>query len=181
MTDHLDPSPAQSAGEAPGDDPRAAADRLQAAARAIGGLRAAVEAGEPWPLAERFGTEPEAAWGPRETLAHLAEFLPFWLGEMERILDGSPQPRPFGRTAENPLRLGMIERDRSLPLRELFERIQAGAERYDRRVRALTPDELARRGLHPTRGEMTILPMLDRFVVSHLEEHVLQLSASLAS
>jgi len=35
-----------------------------------------VTAGEPWPLAEDYGTGPEASWGPREVLAHVEEMLP---------------------------------------------------------------------------------------------------------
>ncbi len=52
--------------------------------------------GEPWPLAKTFGTEPEAAWGPPELLAHVAEMLLFWLGELERVVEGGtdgPVPR----------------------------------------------------------------------------------------
>src|SRR3954466_12875619 len=110
--------------------------RLRAASTRLAALRPAVEAAAPWPLSENFGTEPEASWGPPETLAHVAEMLPFWLGEIERIVDG-PEPAPFGRVATDQLRLLVLERDRSLPPRELFERIRAGADRVGRRLRTL--------------------------------------------
>jgi hypothetical protein len=71
--------------------------RMERAVEALTSQRARVEAGEPWPLSARFGTEPEASWGPRETLAHVTEMLPFWLGEIERILAGPAEPVPFGR------------------------------------------------------------------------------------
>ena len=32
-------------------------------------------AGEPWQLAEDYGTGPEASWGPREVLAHVEEII----------------------------------------------------------------------------------------------------------
>ena len=57
-------------------------DRLEALHATYAGLRSQVVAGEPWPLATAFGTEPEAAWGPPELLAHVAEMLLFWLGEL---------------------------------------------------------------------------------------------------
>ena len=63
-------------------------DRLADARAAYAALATRVAAGEPWPLAAAFGTEPEASWGPREVLAHVAEMLPFWLGELERVVDG---------------------------------------------------------------------------------------------
>ena len=47
--------------------------------------RPAVEAGAPWPLAAVYDDSDEARWGPREVLAHVAEMLPYWLGEIERI------------------------------------------------------------------------------------------------
>jgi hypothetical protein len=153
--------------------------RLRAAAAAVRALRPAVEAGEPWPLAERFGTEPEASWGPREVLAHLAEMLPFWLGEMERVVAADSQPYPFGRVADDPIRIATIERDRTLPLRELFARIDDAADRYARRLPELDPDTLTRRGLHPRLGEMTVAEMLERFVVRHLAEHADQLGETL--
>lgn len=153
-------------------------DQLRAASAELLRLRPRVEAGEPWPLAERFGTEPEAAWGPRELLAHVAEMLPYWLGELERILAGPP-PAPFGRVADDTVRIGIIGRDRSLPLRELYDRIEADVSRYAARLPQLDASEAARVGTHPTRGATTVQAMLERSVTGHLEEHVRQLRAIL--
>jgi hypothetical protein len=95
------------------------------------------------------------------------------------VLDGGPEPVPFGRTATDRVRVLTIERDRTLPPRELFDRIDASVERYARRVVLLGRDELARRGLHPTLGEMTVADILERFVVSHAEGHAVQLVEAL--
>jgi hypothetical protein len=92
--------------------------RLAVAASAMRDLREPVEDREPWPLAERFGTEPEASWGPREVLTHVAEMLPYWRGEIDRLLvEDDP---PFGRIADDPIWTLTIGRDRTLPIRELF-------------------------------------------------------------
>src|SRR3990170_3358974 len=137
------------------------AARLEAAVDAILALRTRVEAAAPWPLAELYGTEAEANWGPPELLAHLDEMLPFWLGEAGRILEGQPgSPVPFGRVASDVVRIGIIGRDRTVPLRELFARLGADA---------------AREGLHPVRGVTPVAALFDRFVTGHLEEHVIQL------
>jgi hypothetical protein len=80
-------------------------ERLRGARDAFHELRPAVIAGEPWPLARQFGTEPEARWGASEVLAHVAEMLPFWLGEVERILAASTGPAPFGRLITKELRI----------------------------------------------------------------------------
>jgi hypothetical protein len=155
------------------------ADRLLHARRDFMGLREAVEAGRPWPLSDVFGTEPEAHWGPPEVLAHVAEMVPFWQGEIARVLDGGPEPVPFGRVASDSLRIGVIERDRSLPPGELFERIDAAVDRFAAHLGSLTVAEAERRALHPTLGEMTVAQIAERYVVSHLEDHVRQLSGTL--
>ncbi|HEY7591238.1 MAG TPA: DinB family protein [Candidatus Limnocylindrales bacterium] len=156
-------------------------DRVRKGTAAIAALQPRVQAGEPWPLSTQFGTEPEASWGPPETLAHVAEMLPFWLGEIERILAGpAATPVPFGRVAADQLRIGIIERDRSLPVGELFARIEAGAARFTSRLSQLSAADAAREGAHPRLGPLTVRQVADRFVASHLEEHVEQLKAILA-
>jgi hypothetical protein len=160
----------------------AQADRLEAAVRDIVAMRDAVEARGPWPLAEMYGPEPEASWGPPELLAHVEEYLRYWLGEIERVLDGDGStPVPFGRVATDEIRIGVIGRDRSLPMRELFSRIEADAVRVSARLREITSAQAAMRGTHPTRGEMTVPEMLEPFLVGHSEGHVTQLREILAA
>ncbi len=149
--------------------------RLRSGLAGLVATRTAVEAAAPWPLAATFDTSEEARWGPPEVLAHVAEMVPFWLGEMERIVAGGPEPVPFGRISTDTLRLGVLERDRSLPPRELYDRAITSLERLERRWPTLTGSELARHGLHPRLGEMTVAAIADRFVVAHLAEHVTQL------
>ncbi len=157
-------------------------ERIAAARRAYAELASQVMAGEPWPLAQDYGTGPEAAWGPREVLAHVEEMLPFWLGEMERVIDGDGMTAvPFGRTADDPLRIGLIERDRSLPLRVLFGRIDAGLRGWEERIPTLTDAESARVGAHPRLGELPAPAILERFVIGHAEDHIAQLRDILAA
>jgi hypothetical protein len=151
-------------------------ERLQQGIEGLEGTRPAVEAGAPWPLAAVFDTSEEASWGPPEVLSHLAEMATFWLGEIERVVAGDgTAPVPFGRVATDTFRLGIIERDRSLPARELYDRTVSALQRLERRWPTLTETELARVGLHPRLGEMPVSAMADRFIVSHLAEHVVQL------
>ena len=158
-------------------------ERLAAARAAYAGLQPRVTSGEPWPLAATFGTEPEASWGPREVLAHVAEMLPFWLGELERVVEGGAGggTTPFGRSADDPIRIGSLARDRTLPLRVLFARIDAGLRAWEDRLASLTDDEQARPGLHPRLGEMPATDILERFVVGHAEDHVAQLETILTN
>jgi hypothetical protein len=63
------------------------AGRLERATAAFSELGTAIAAREPWPPADVYGPGPESAWGPHEVLAHVAEMLPFWMGEIELIID----------------------------------------------------------------------------------------------
>jgi hypothetical protein len=168
MTDATDPT-----------DLAPMSDRLARASSDFAAFRPAVEAGDPWPLSEDYGSEPESEWGPKELLAHTAEMLDFWPAEIDKILRGGPDPVPFGRVSTDPDRIGRIGRDRLLPSGELFDRVAAGVDRLDARIRSVSSADAARIGLHPRLGDMTIARILDRFLVGHLEEHVEQLRGML--
>ena len=155
--------------------------RLQATGHRLDQLRARIDAGGPWPLAARFDHDPEADWGPMELLAHVAEMLPYWLGEIERILAGPPEPVAFGRLGTDPVRIALIGRDRTLPTGELYARIDSWLERWAHRLTTLSPAQLAKGGLHPRLGEMTVAAIVERMIVHHLDEHVEQLESILGN
>jgi hypothetical protein len=161
------------------------ADRLESAARAIVDVGPELHAREPWPLAPDFGTGPEASWGPPEVLAHVSEMLPYWMGEIERIVDAPAdvsEPVPFGRVSEDPVRIAIIGRDRTLPVRELLARISADSRRVGARLRELEAAGTDRRtGRHPRLGEMVIPDIAERFLATHAGEHVMQLREILAA
>ncbi|HUG29995.1 MAG TPA: hypothetical protein VMQ65_05750 [Candidatus Limnocylindria bacterium] len=160
------------------------ADRLDAAGAALRELGPAVAAGEPWPLTDVYGPGPESAWGPREVLAHVAEMLPYWMGEIELILDGradaarvegGAEPPGFGRLEDDPARVQIIGRDRSFPGRELLARIDAETSRIARRFRTLSEPEAGYLGRHVTRGDLSVSDIAERLMAGHLEGHVAQL------
>jgi hypothetical protein len=153
-------------------------ERLAAAGTRLDSLTTALQQGR-WPLAERFDHSPEASWGPRETLAHLEEMLPFWLGEAERLVDAPGDAVTFGRVATEDVRLAIIERDRTLPMRELIARVHVGIDRWRGRWPELDATSRSRRGTHVTLGELTVTDIATRFVVGHLEDHLDQLAATL--
>jgi hypothetical protein len=153
--------------------------RLGSVADRLVGFGPALESGGPWPLAERFDHAPEASWGPREVLAHLEEMLAFWLGEAERVVDMTSGPEPFGRVATEDVRVAVIARDRTLPIRELLARIFVGIDRWRGRWAELSESERTRTGLHPIQGELTVTDIATRFVVEHAEGHLDQLAETL--
>lgn len=157
------------------------ADRITTALARFERVRPAVEAGAPWPLSERFDDAPEALWGPPEILAHVEEMIGFWRTELERVVAGDGAPVPFGRTAADPVRLSTIERDRSLPPGELFDRIGARADRFLAVWGSWTPEQRQRVGVHPRLGETTVEASAGRLIAGHLLDHADQLEATLGS
>ena len=112
-----------------------------------------------------------------EILAHIDEMLPYWLGEIERVLAGPTEPVPFGRNPNDLIRLMTIDRDRTLPVGELYVRLDAGLDRVVRRLLDLDDRQCARRGLHGGRGEMTVQQIVEVMLAWHIEEHCEQLAA----
>ena len=153
--------------------------RLAAAGERLTDLSGSLIAGAPWGLAAQFDNSPEASWGPRETLAHLEEMLAYWLGEMERVLEAPDDGAPFGRVITDEVRLAIIERDRTLPLRELLARVRMGIDRWRGRWAELDDASGRRTGTHPRLGAVTVSDLASRFAVGHLEEHLDQLAAAI--
>jgi len=157
----------------------ALADRIEAAWTAIASRRDALLAWEAGGGPAAALIEPSAAWDPGRILAHQAEMVRYWLGEMERILAGGDDPVPVGRTATDPIRALSVERDRTLPLAELLERTHVDVGRVGARLRRLDRLSLERKGLHPIRGETTLAQLVESTLAKHLEDHAVQLDEAL--
>jgi hypothetical protein len=128
-------------------------------------------------------TEPDEGTGERweagQVWAHIAEFVPYWLVELERVVAGGQAsgagPVPYGRTKTDPVRIAAIERDRSEDPHALLARATEGIARTRAFVRELPADAWSLVGLHPTRGEVPVERIVEGSVVEHLEEHADQL------
>ena len=119
------------------------------------------------------------AWVAREALAHVDEMLLYWLGEIERVLAGPVEPVPFGRAPTDLVRQLTVDRDRTLPVSELYTRLDHSLERVLRRLLELDERQVARRGLHKERGEMTVKQIVEVMLAGHIEEHCRQIAAAL--
>jgi hypothetical protein len=73
-----------------------------------GGLRRAAAAGAPQGLTAPDEPSGEQ-WEAGQVWAHLAEFVPYWIGEARSVLTAeSDQPVPFGRVKTDPGRIAAI-------------------------------------------------------------------------
>jgi hypothetical protein len=151
-------------------------ERLRVARDRLVRLRSKVEMSPPPPDDLPRNRE----WVARETLAHIDEMLPYWMGEIERILAAPAEQAPFGRVPSDLIRLLTVDRDRSLPVAELYARLDFHLERVVRRLLEFDDRQCARRGSHKVRGDMTIRQIVDEMLADHIEEHCNQMAASLA-
>lgn len=125
-------------------------------------------------------TEPDQDTGERweaaQAWAHMAEFVPYWIGQLQGVLDAErDEPVPFGRIKSNPGRIAAIETGRHEPIEALWERVSEGIDDLKVFLAGLSDDDWGRRGEHQTLGGMAMERMIDRFLVGHLEEHIDQL------
>lgn len=115
-------------------------------------------------------------WETGQVWAHLAEFIPYWIEQAQRVVDTFVEhPVPFGRTKTDQGRLSAIERDRALPLAVLWSDTHSDLEALRRFLQNLDERAWSARGMHPMRGVMGVDRILDEFLVGHLEEHADQL------
>jgi hypothetical protein len=127
-------------------------------------------------------TEPDSGgeerWEAGQVWAHLAEFPGYWLAQAQRVIAlPTNEPVPFGRVKTDPVRVDAIERDRHTDPAALLERVRTSLAEVTDTARSLPPEAWTRRGMHPTRGEMTVQQIFETFIANHLEEHADQLDS----
>lgn len=125
-------------------------------------------------------TEPDPPTGERwdwgQVWAHLAEFVPYWCGEVRLIVQAEGMdPVPAGRTKSDPVRVAAIEADRHRPPVELMARLARHLEELRMLIRDLGTADWGRRGFHSTLGVMGLPKIFEEFLVGHLEGHADQL------
>ena len=121
----------------------------------------------------------EGEWPVMSTLAHLAELLPYWAHQASGI--AARPGEPFGRTLDDPDRVGAVREHGQDSLDTAVNRIRASLAECVHVLRALPADAWSRAGQHPTRGSMTIEQLVDAFLVNHAEEHAVQIQTSVKS
>jgi len=115
-------------------------------------------------------------WRPRDVVGHLITGEQTdWLTRTRRILEDGASV-PFDRFD----RFAMLERDKAATLDELIERFaQLRAQNLAEFAAIVSDDDLARRGMHPSLGEVTLDQLLNTWAVHDLD-HVGQIFSGLA-
>jgi hypothetical protein len=131
--------------------------------------------------AERLRAAPgQSEWNVLQNLGHIAEMIPYWLDQSRRmILADSANPHTVGRTLDDPERLTGVERGAAGDPDELLAQVQEQARKGAAAIRAFTPEERAKKGVHPRLGELSVEDMIERFIIVHAEDHLKQMRETL--
>ena len=117
-------------------------------------------------------------WEAGQVWAHLAEFPAYWLAQAQRVIaQPTHSPVPFGRVKTDAGRIEAIERDRHTDPQALLDRVRSSLVEVNDAVRSWDDETWRLRGMHPTRGEMTVEQIIEKFIANHLEEHADQLDS----
>jgi uncharacterized damage-inducible protein DinB len=129
------------------------------------------------PSAALYQAPAAGEWPVMSTLAHVAEMLPYWAHQAERIAQAPGAP--FGRLHDDPGRLGAIEQHAQDAADVVREGLHASLREAVEALRALPAAAFDLSGQHPRRGAMPVHEVIDSFMVEHVEEHVQQIDAAL--
>jgi uncharacterized damage-inducible protein DinB len=145
------------------------ARRLESVNTAVGELLRRPE------VAQRLRTAGGEEWSALQIVAHMTEMIPYWMHDARILAASTGEPPHFGRNLDAPERLDPVARGATSDPDELLRRLDAAIQAAAGDIRAMSPAERARTGIHNRRGAMTAAEVIEQLIVQHAEEHVGQI------
>jgi len=121
----------------------------------------------------------ENEWTIMQNLAHIVEFMPYWAGEIEKLV--AEPGSNFGRTPEDVGRLQGISEHEMASLSKIKEALPGNYHRLDDVLKKLKDSDLELTGKHVRYGEKPLDWLIEEFLTNHLRGHVEQIKSSIAS
>jgi hypothetical protein len=119
----------------------------------------------------------ENEWTIMQNLAHIVEFMPYWAGEIEKVL--TEPGCAFGRTHDDKGRLHGISEHEMDSLSKIKAALPGSYTRLDEVLGKLQDSDLKLTGKHVRYGEKTIDWLIDDLITTHLSGHVEQINSSI--
>ncbi len=118
-------------------------------------------------------------WSILDNLAHIAEFIPFWVGEIHAMLARPPQP--WGRDQSHAGRLAAVRDTSGRDLLDLLASIHAAAADAARFLRSLDEAQLDIEAVsrNPRWALKPVSFVVDILLVKHLADHRDQIQRNL--
>ena len=118
-------------------------------------------------------------WTIMENLAHMLEFMPYWAGEITKLVANPRQN--FGRVQQDERRLKEIRDHAHDSLAQIKGALPASYARLAELLASLKDSDLELTGLHIRYGEKTLEWFMEDFVTGHLRAHLAQMKAALTT
>lgn len=114
-------------------------------------------------------------WSVMEILGHVAEFIPFWLGQTLQIIRQPEQA--WGRTHADTARLEAVKSAPSRTLAGLCDEIRAGVTAAAATLRGITDAGFGveAESLNPRWGRKPAAFVVDDLLAAHVEKHLCQI------
>jgi hypothetical protein len=132
-------------------------------------------------VAQRVRAAGPDEWSAVQVIGHVIELIPYWTREIQALADASGEPPHFGRGLDAPERLAAVAHaagsDPDELLRQLDGAVRAGAAA----MRAMTPEQRAKTGVHNRRGELPVAEFIEILIVGHVEDHLAQIKQVLGA
>ena len=119
----------------------------------------------------------ENEWTIMQNLAHVVEFMPYWAGEIEKLL--AEPGCEFGRTHDDVGRLQGISEHEMDSLSRIKAALPGSYSRLDGVLARLKDNDLELTGRHVKYGEKPLHWLIEEFVTTHLSGHVEQIKRCL--
>lgn len=116
-------------------------------------------------------------WTLAENLGHIGEFPGFFAAQLDGFLDGSDAS--VGRLLDNENRLAGIDRAGGRSADDLVATMAANFARLQGSLDRLQEGDLERIAHNGKYGDETVFGFLDRYVLTHKAEHVVQLTTTI--
>jgi DinB family protein len=119
----------------------------------------------------------ENEWTIMQNLSHIVEFMPYWAGEIEKLV--AEPGCNFGRTAQDEGRLRGISEHETDSLDMVKAALPGSYARLDEVLGSLKDGDLELTGKHGKYGEQPLEWFIGEFVTGHLSGHVEQIKGCL--
>ncbi len=121
----------------------------------------------------------ESEWSAMQILGHMIEMIPYWLHDCQEIIATTDHQVKFGRGEDAPERLEGVESVADKNPEDVLPLLRQEIASATKIIRAMTPAEREKKGVHIRRGELTVADIIENVVVAHAEAHLGQIEKAL--
>ena len=123
----------------------------------------------------------EEEWSIMQILSHLAEAIPYWLGEVKTVVDNPGSQ--WGRGLQDPARLAAVTDTDRLSVEDVINQVKELKQQVETTLNPLDEESLAQENPHRNFAKFGNKPVsfiVDHFIDEHLSGHLGQIKRNLS-